>query len=179
MISPAVHDFAQQTIEFIRTNQDYAIPIVFALAFAESLAILALIVPATFILWGVGAVIGASGLDFWPLYLAAAIGAALGDWLSYWLGLHYHEQISRMWPLTRYPEALPRGRAFFEKWGWPGVFLGRFIGPLRAVVPLTAGACEMPRVPFQFANWTSAFLWAGATLGPGAFGANWLKGWIS
>lgn len=175
----SVQEFAQQTIEFIRLNEVWAIPIVFLLAFGESLALFALLLPATFILWGVGAVIGASGLSFWPLYFAAALGAALGDWVSYWLGYHYHDKIARMWPLSRYPELLPRGRAFFDKWGWPGVFLGRFIGPLRAVVPLTAGACEMPMIPFQIANWTSAFLWAGVTLGPGAMGLTFLKDWVS
>ena len=74
----SVQEFAQQTIEFIRLNEVWAIPIVFLLAFGESLALFALLLPATFILWGVGAVIGASGLSFWPLYFAAALGAALG-----------------------------------------------------------------------------------------------------
>lgn len=173
-----MQDVTQQIVEFVRTNQAYAIPIVFVLAFGESLAVVALLLPATVILWGVGAIIGASDLSFWPIYFAAAFGAAFGDWLSYWLGLHYHEQISRMWPLSRYPDLIPRGHRFFEKWGWPGVFLGRFIGPLRAIVPLTAGACRMPALPFQLANWTSAFVWAGVTLGPGAFGASWLRDWI-
>ncbi len=167
-------EFAQSVLEFIKAHQAWAAPIVFALAFAESLAFVALLVPATVILWGVGALIGAASLDFWTIWLAAALGAGLGDWVSYWLGLHYHEQIARMWPLKNYPTLLPRGRAFFEKWGALGVFLGRFVGPLRAAVPLAAGACEMPRIPFQIANWTSAFLWAALTLGPGAAGADYL-----
>lgn len=167
-------DYVQAVLAFLKTNQAWAPPVVFALAFAESLALVALLVPATVILWGVGALIGAANLEFWPIWLAAALGAALGDWVSYWLGLHYHEQIARMWPIRNYPTLLPRGRAFFEKWGAPGVFAGRFIGPLRAAVPLAAGACEMPRVPFHIANWSSAFVWATTTLGPGALGADWL-----
>ncbi|MGE3245888.1 MAG: DedA family protein, partial [Beijerinckiaceae bacterium] len=161
-------EFAQTVISFLRENQAWAAPIVFVLAFAESLAFIALLVPATVILWGVGALIGAAGLSFWPRWLAAAIGAALGVWLSYWLGYHYHEQIGRMWPLRNYPDLLPKGHAFFEKWGAPGVFIGRFFGPLRAAVPLVAGACQMERLPFQAANWSSAFVWAAVTLGPGA-----------
>jgi membrane protein DedA with SNARE-associated domain len=171
----SLQNVTQLILDFIRMNEIYALPLVFVLAFGESLAIVALVLPATVILWGVGAFIGASGIAFWPIFLAAGLGAALGDWLSYWLGLHYHHQIGRMWPLSRYPDLLPRGHAFFAKWGWPGVFLGSFIGPLRAIVPLTAGACEMPAVPFQIANWTSAFIWAGVTLGPGAYGLPWLR----
>ena len=55
-----------------------------------------------------------------------------------------------------------------------GVFFGRFIGPLRAVVPLVAGACTMPFLAFQIANWTSAFLWSSVMLGAGAFGLEYL-----
>lgn len=168
-------DLAKQLLDFIRVNQGWATPIVFVLAFAESLAFIALLVPATVILWGVGAMIGASGINFWPIWLAAALGAALGDWVSYWLGYHYHEQIARMWPLSRYPDSMPTAKIFFEKWGAPGVFIGRFFGPLRAAVPLVAGAAQMPKVPFQIANWTSAFVWATVTLAPGAIGANWLR----
>jgi len=57
---------------------------------------------------------------------------------------------------------------------------GTVIGPLRAAVPLAAGACEMPRFPFHVANWSSAFVWAAVTLAPGALGAEWLTkklGW--
>lgn len=173
-------EFVKPIMEFIRLHQNWAAPIVFVMAFAESLAFVALLVPATVILWGVGGMIGAAGLDFWPIWLAAALGAAFGDWLSYWLGFHYHEQIARMWPLSKYPDLMPKAKAFFEKWGAPGVFFGRFFGPLRAAVPLVAGAAEMPRVPFQVANWTSAFVWATTTLAPGAIGVDFLRklfGW--
>jgi membrane protein DedA with SNARE-associated domain len=46
------------------------------------------------------------------------------------------------------------------------------------VVPLAAGAAQMPRWSFQAANWASAFVWATTTLGPGAFGVSWLKDWF-
>jgi membrane protein DedA with SNARE-associated domain len=175
-----LEDLAKNIMEFIRQNQAWAAPIVFVMAFAESLAFVALLVPATFILWGVGGMIGAAGLDFWPIWLAAALGAGFGDWVSYWLGYHYHEQIARMWPLSKYPDLMPKAKSFFEKWGAPGVFLGRFFGPLRAAVPLVAGAAEMPRVPFQIANWSSAFVWATTTLAPGAIGLDYIRkimGW--
>jgi len=167
-------EWVQTIIDFVRLNQGWAPAIVFVLAFAESLAFISLIAPATVILWGIGALIGAAGLSFWPIWLAAAIGAALGDWLSYWLGFHFHDRIVKMWPLTKYPDLVPRTHVLFEKWGVPGVFIGRFFGPLRAVVPLVAGAVEMPRLLFQLANWSSAFVWATVTLAPGTLGMEWL-----
>ena len=99
---------AESVLAFIRTHEAWGAPIVFVLSFGESLAFISLLLPATVILWGVGALIGASGLDFWPIWFAAAMGAALGDWFSYWLGYHYHQQIAGLWPLSRHPDLMPR-----------------------------------------------------------------------
>ncbi|MFM9941372.1 MAG: DedA family protein [Hyphomicrobiaceae bacterium] len=148
-------------VNFVRDHKAWAAPIVLILAFGESLAFVSLILPFWAILVGIGTLVGATGgADFWVIMTAAAVGAALGDWVSYWLGIHYHEQIARMWPLSKHPDLLPRGRAFFEKWGAWAIVFGRFSGPLRASVPIIAGAVQMDRGKFQFANWTSAFLWA-------------------
>ena len=59
---------------------------------------------------------------------------------------------------------IPRGERFVKAWGIPGIFIGRFFGPLRAVVPLVAGIFEMPYWQFQIANVTSAFVWAAVLL---------------
>jgi membrane protein DedA with SNARE-associated domain len=112
----------------------------------------------------IGALIGASGISFWPVWIAGGIGAALGDWVSYWFGFKYKEHVAQMWPLSRYPEILPRGEAFVKKWGAPSIFIGRFFGPLRASVPLAAGIFEMPYWQFQFANFVSALVWSAALL---------------
>ncbi|MCC7347031.1 MAG: DedA family protein [Variibacter sp.] len=156
--------YAQQLLEFVRTHEVWAAPIIFALAFGESLAFISLLLPAWAVLVGMGALIGAGGLNFWPIWIAASIGAALGDWLSYWLGGKFERGLEHMWPLNRHPDLLPRGEAFLEKWGIPAIFIGRFFGPLRASVPLVAGIFQMPYWRFQFANWTSAFVWAAVVL---------------
>jgi len=62
------------------------------------------------------------------------------------------------------------------RWGMLAVFVGRFFGPLRAVVPIAAGICEMPWWKFQVANVASALLWASAILTPGLLGVRWLVG---
>jgi membrane protein DedA with SNARE-associated domain len=156
--------FTQTVVDFVRANEGWAPIIVAGLAFGESLAFISLILPAWAALIGVGALIGVTGIQFTPVMVAAAVGAALGDWLSYWLGLKFEHQIARMWPLSRYPDLIPRGHAFVEKYGFYAVFIGRFFGPLRASVPLAAGILEMPWWPFQIANWTSAFVWAAMLL---------------
>jgi membrane protein DedA with SNARE-associated domain len=155
-------------LDFIRTHQGWAPFIVGALAFAESLAFLSFLVPSTVLLLGIGALIGASGLEFWPIWLGAAAGGILGDWVSYAIGYRFKHAAFRVWPLSYHPNVAERGERLFMKWGAWGVFLGRFIGPMRAVVPLIAGIFAMPILLFQVANIASAFVWAFIMLAPGA-----------
>lgn len=167
-------ELTREIADFVRQNEVWAAPVVFVLAFAESLAFLSLLVPAWGVLVAIGALIGVGGISFWPVWVAGALGAACGDWLSYWVGGKFHYRIRNMWPLSSFPEMLPRAERFMKRWGIPGVFIGRFSGPLRATVPLVAGIVEMPYWHFQFANFTSAFVWAGVLLAPGAFGIRML-----
>jgi len=158
------HDIVQQTIDFVRDHAQWAAPIVFVLAFAESLAFISLLVPAWGALVAMGALIKTGGIDFWPVWIGGSLGAACGDWLSYWVGLKLEHGVAKMWPLSRHPELIPTGEAFVKKWGILAIFIGRFFGPLRASVPLVAGIFEMPYWRFQFANFVSAFIWAAALL---------------
>jgi membrane protein DedA with SNARE-associated domain len=159
-----VNGYVHQIIEFVREHGQWAPPIVFALAFAESLAFISLVVPAWAALVAMGALIKSGGISFWPVWIAASIGAACGDWLSYWIGLKLERGVAHVWPLSRHPDLIPTGEAFVKKWGILGIFIGRFFGPLRASVPLVAGIFEMPYWRFQFANFFSAFVWAAVLL---------------
>lgn len=169
-----LNEYVDATVKFVQANQIWAAPIVFALAFGESLAFVSLILPSTVFLVAIGGLLGASGINFWPVWIAAGIGGSLGYAISYWIGLHFKDSIDRIWPFTRYPDLLPRGQRFFDKYGAFGVFLGHFFGPVRAVIPVVAGMYAMRQLPFQVANISSAFLWSAGVLAPTTFGAKWL-----
>jgi membrane protein DedA with SNARE-associated domain len=158
------HDIVQQPIDFVRAHAQWAAPIVFALAFMELLAFISLLVPAWGALVAMGALIKSGGIEFVPVWVAGSLGAACGDWLSYWVGLKLEHGVAKIWPLSRHPDLIPRGEAFVKTWGILGIFIGRFFGPLRASVPLVVGIFEMPYWRFQFANFLSAFVWAAALL---------------
>src|SRR6478735_10079869 len=144
-----LHAIVQQTVDFVHNNKVWAAPIVFALAFGESLAFISLLIPAWGALVAIGALIGSSGIKFWPIWVSASLGAAFGDWLSYWIGLKLEHSVAKIWPLSRHPDLLPRGERFMKKWGVLGIFIGRFFGRLRASVPLIAGSLAMPFGRFQ------------------------------
>ena len=104
--------YAHDLIAFVRLHQAWAAPLVLVLAFGESLAVISLLVPAWGVLVAIGAMLGPGGIDFWPVWVAGAVGAALGDWLSYWIGFTFKDRVATFWPLSRYPDLLPRGAAF-------------------------------------------------------------------
>jgi membrane protein DedA with SNARE-associated domain len=171
----ALEAFTTAVIEFVKTHEAWAAPVVFGLAFGESLAFLSLLLPATVILFGIGGMIGASGIQLLPVWIGAVSGSILGYALSYWIGLYFKDEIVNVWPFSKYPDMIPRGRDFFQKYGALGVFAGHFFGPLRAVVPVIAGMYAMPQVPFQIANVLSSALWSTGILMPGYLG---LKYWL-
>ncbi|MFG1301730.1 DedA family protein [Xanthobacter sp. V3C-3] len=171
-----VQSIVAATTAFVQEHHTLAPAVVFGLAFGESLALVSFFIPATVLLLAIGALIEASGLHFFPIWLAAACGAALGDAISYWLGFHYKDRAKRFWPLSRRPDLVARAEDFFQRFGVWGVAVGRFFGPVRAVVPLVAGVMAMRQSHFQLANLASAAVWAFAMLAPGA-AAFKMMGW--
>jgi membrane protein DedA with SNARE-associated domain len=115
-------------------------------------------------------------LRFFWLWAAAALGAIAGDWLAYDLAFRLKDRVLAVWPFAGRPELVARGAVFFQRWGLIAVFMGRFFGPLRAVLPIVAGLHAMPWRTFQLANVTSAVVWATGVLTPGFLGARWLLG---
>ena len=146
---------------------------VFCVAFAESMAVIGLLVPGAAMILAAGALIAAGALSFWPTMAWAAAGAILADGFSFWLGHHYREDIRSFRLLANHPHMLARGEEFFRHHGGKSVFIGRFVGPVRPVIPLVAGMLGMEPLQFVLYNVLSGLLWAPAYLLPGmAFGAS-------
>lgn len=166
-------DLVRHLIEWVGNHPHWAGAVIALVAFAESLAFVGLVVPGALMMFAAGALIVGGALDFWSTFFWAVAGAILGDGLSYWLGHHYRGRIARFWPFRHHPELLARGEAFFHRHGGKSILLGRFIGPVRPVIPVVAGMLDMPPVRFYVTNVLSALGWAPAYLLPGmAFGAS-------
>src|ERR1700753_667327 len=63
-----MEEFAHASANFVRDHQAWAAPIVLVLAFGESLAFISLLIPAWGALVAIGALIGVSGISFWPVW---------------------------------------------------------------------------------------------------------------
>ncbi len=147
--------------------------VIFLSAAAESLTIVGVILPGALIMFTLGAFIGLGHIDFWSAYWWSALGAVVGDAISFWIGRVFQQGIRRVWPFAKHPEMLARSEEFFRKHGGKGVLFGRFFGPVRGTIPTVAGMMDMTWRHFMIANVVSAILWAPAYLIPGmVFGAS-------
>lgn len=156
---------------FVEANRQWVAPILFVMAFGESLAVIGVFLPFTALIMACGGLIGAGVMDPWPVLLSSILGAILGDSVSYWLGRWLGLRLLRVPLFRRHRRMLARGRLFFRRYGMASILLGRFIGPLRASVPLMAGTLRMPQPRFQLANVGSAVLWVPVLLAPGYLAA--------
>ncbi|MFV0490522.1 MAG: DedA family protein [Pseudorhodobacter sp.] len=154
------------------------IPVIVALcAAAETTIFLSIFVPSTVILVGVGGLVAAGVVGFWPVWLAAFLGAILGASLSWWIGHHYGDDIMNFKPLRRNPELVDRVRHTFNKWGDAAIVIGHFLGPLRAIMPVFSGFSGMSYARFGLFNLIGALAWAYIIPKSGELGGNALA-WI-
>ncbi len=139
----------------------------------ESLLIVGLFIPGTIIMFSIGALVANGAMGLATTLLWASAGAVLGDSLSYAIGHHYRDRLHALWPMSRHPGLMARGDAFFARHGGKSIVLGRFVGPVRPVVPAVAGAAGMAPLRFFIFNVISALLWAPLYILPGVvFGAS-------
>lgn len=160
-------NIVQPLLTFFESHPLLSIAIVFVIAMAEALIVIGMFVPSTAVLIGAGALIGLGKLSFWPILIAAAVGAIVGDAISYWLGRHYGEHLKVMWPFRNYPRLISRGEEFFRSHGMKSIAIGRFIPGVKAIVPGVAGMMQMDRTRFTIMNAGSGIVWAAAHIVPG------------
>ena len=168
-----MHEFLLNLTTWITSHPNLAGFVIFTTSFAESLAFVGLIMPGAAMMLTAGALIATGALSFWSTMFWAACGAVLADGLSFWLGHRFKDQIRSFSLFARYPDMLTKGERFFHRHGGKSVFFGRFVGPVRPVIPIVAGMMDMNHTRFTLYNILSALGWAPAYLLPGmAFGAS-------
>jgi undecaprenyl-diphosphatase len=133
--------------------------IILLISIFESLAIIGLFVPGTTITVIFGLLASQGEFSPWVLMVCASVGAILGDGISYWLGrqgkgFFKHENIIFKKAHLEY------GEKFFQENGVKSVFLGRFIGPLRPLMPMIAGLSNMKPGIFFLWNIIACLLWS-------------------
>jgi membrane protein DedA with SNARE-associated domain len=164
----AVADLLNQLIQYVETHPLLAYATVFLAALLEAVPVVGSFVPGSSIIIALSALVAAGELNLAGVLVSAMLGAAIGDGTAFLLGHHYQRRILAMWPLSSYPAIVARSEEFFENRGALAVFVARFVPPVRAFVPVTAGALDMPPNRFFAMNLPAIGLWACAHVLPGA-----------
>jgi membrane protein DedA with SNARE-associated domain len=163
-----MEDLINTAVHFIAVHSAWTFPVMFITAFGESFVLLSLAFPGTTIMVAAGLLVPDGTIPLVPLISGAVFGAALGDAVSWWLGRRYGSVLTKYWPFAGHPNFLAAGKDLFRRYGFWSVFVGRFFGPFRAVIPVTAGLMQMPPRTFWIANILSALIWAPALILPGS-----------
>jgi membrane-associated protein len=157
-----------QLINFVSAHPFLAYATVFAAALLEAVPVIGAFVPGSSIIIGLSAFVAAGELGLAGVLASAMAGGAIGDGTAFLLGHIQQRRILGMWPLNAYPTIVARSEAFFHRRGAIAVLLARFVPPVRAFVPVTAGALGMPPARFYTINIIAVGLWASAHVLPGA-----------
>ncbi|HWD34288.1 MAG TPA: bifunctional DedA family/phosphatase PAP2 family protein [Pseudomonas sp.] len=140
---------------------------IFLVACVECLAIAGIIVPGTVLLFGVAVLAGSGALSLGETLLLGFLGGLLGDAISYTLGRKFHQNIRRLPLLRHHPEWIGGAETYFQRYGIASLLVGRFIGPLRPMLPMVAGMFDMPLPRFIAVSLLAGAGWSVAYLLPG------------
>jgi membrane protein DedA with SNARE-associated domain len=162
-----VASFLDPLIAFVSANAWLAYLTLFLAALLESVPVGGSVVPGSTIILALSALIPAGELRLECVLATAVAGALLGDASAFWIGHRAKREIFNAWPMNHYPRVVARSEAFFHRWGALAVFFGRFVPPIRAFVPITAGALGMAPSRFYAVNIPAVLLWALAHVLPG------------
>jgi undecaprenyl-diphosphatase len=155
--------------QWLASHQDWLGPLIAGIAFVESFALIGIVVPGVVLLYIAAFLAGSDALPIGTTLLWAFTGAVLGDGSSYLIGRYFHRHLPHIWPFSRHRDWLAKGEHFFYEYGGLSIVIGRFLGPIRPVMPLVAGSLFMPRWLFFSLNISSALAWAPAYILPGYF----------
>lgn len=156
-------------VQFVGQNSWIGYAILFLAAMLEAVPIVGSFVPGSTIILALSGLVPSGTLNLFGVLTSAAIGAVLGDGVAFWTGHRAQREILTSWPLSKTPKLVEQSERFFEKRGVIAVLLGRFVPPIRAFVPITAGAVGMPPRRFYPTNIIAVLLWAPLHVLPGVF----------
>ena len=159
--------YIDSLVAFASANAWLAYVTIFLAALLEAVPVVGSVIPGSTIILALSALIPGGDLKLHWVLAAAIAGALLGDGSAFWIGHRAQREILSTWPLTNYPRVIAQSEAVFCRWGSWAVFLARFVPPIRAFVPITAGALGMAPSRFFAINIPAILFWALAHILPG------------
>lgn len=150
----------QWLLDLVSQNRGWAPAAIFIVAALDSMAGVSLLLPSTPFMVAIGALVAAGSLDFWPVWVGAALGGVTGSTLSWWVGHHFGRAVLARGYFARRTAMLDRATAMLRRWGPWAVLAGHLFAPLTSVVFLMAGIARITFWRFQAFNLPGVAIWA-------------------
>ena len=150
----------------------WALWIVAAIIFAECAILLGFFLPGDTLLFGVGMIASTGALTqpIWLVCLVLCIAAVLGNLVGYELGYRLGETFLRGGRRQIvHRRHIERTERFFARYGGRAIILARFVGVVRSVITMVAGAARMNRATYFTYSTIGALVWAAGTTLVGYF----------
>ncbi|HYO80511.1 MAG TPA: VTT domain-containing protein [Bryobacteraceae bacterium] len=175
-----------EAIDFLRTLTDpdklrtflatvlsgwWSYLLLFAIVFAETGLLVGFFLPGDSLLFTVGVVAGAGGLNIVSINVVLIIAAIVGDAVGYMLGRSTGPRVFRENSRFFKRDHLLQTQAFYEKHGGKTIIYARFVPIVRTFAPFVAGVARMPYSRFAAFNifggigWVVAMTMSGYFLG--------------
>ena len=146
--------------------------LLFAIVFSETGLLVGFFLPGDSLLFTVGVVAGAGGINIFIVNLVLAAAAIIGDTTGYLLGCSTGPRIFNR-PDSRLfkREYVTRTQRFYEKHGGKTIIYARFVPIVRTFAAFVAGVAQMPYLrflPFSICGavgWVALMTTLGYTLG--------------
>jgi membrane-associated protein len=160
-INPATLGFFEKIL-YQNSGSFIAYIILFLIIFAESGLLIGFFLPGDTLLVGAGILSAGGILNIWTVVLFCLVGAVLGDWVGYYIGMHSGPRLFKKPDgVFFHKDHLIKAEKFYEKHGKKTIIIARFIPIVRTFAPVVAGIGKMNFRDFIFYNFIGGFLWAG------------------
>jgi len=173
-----ISNYIDLIIVYLNTHSIFFIEffpiIVFFSALIESAPGLGTITPGTLFLLFFGFSAFSLKINLSLTILAATIGSVCGDILGYLLGKYGSNFLLKHKKLLKHSH-IEDGRRFFSDHGFKSILIGRFVGPIRPIIPLIAGSIGMKPSKFLFYDILSAFIWSFIYIVVGYYFGNYFR----
>jgi membrane-associated protein len=145
---------------FVAQHGAWVYALLFVIVFCETGLVVTPFLPGDSLLFVVGTLAAAGGMDIVTVMTVLVTAALTGDNVNYWIGRWAGPRVFRLedsrWFNRRY---LERTHAFYERHGGQAIILARFVPIVRTYVPFVAGIGTMPYVRFLAFSVAGALAW--------------------
>ena len=160
----ALWDFAvhldDHLAAFVAQHGAWVYALLFAIVFTETGVVVMPFLPGDSLLFVVGALAAAGGMDIVTVMAVLVAAALTGDNCNYWIGRWVGPRVFRA-ERSRWfnPRHLQRTHAFYERYGGQAIIIARFVPIVRTYVPFVAGIGTMSYARFLAFSVAGALLW--------------------